>query len=216
MLCVASASFATVIEDFEHGNVGLYSILNGTGANFSITAGSAYGGSNFGGTFGSGASPFYGNASVATNPGFTYTAQVRTNDGSGRIYFGMGASAAGMASAVFAPNTGQIIIQDNTGWGFTELTAVAAAITAGTWYQLQMNWAVNGDMTAALYDETGTSLVAQTSTVSTAYTSGGMLGLRGFANSTNDIDDVSVVPEPASVIALGVGLALLAAARRRR
>src|SRR5208282_4137282 len=42
----------------------------------------------------------------------------------GRAYFGFGASPYGTLSLVAAPNTGQLILQQNAYYGFTNLAAV--------------------------------------------------------------------------------------------
>ena len=48
----------------------------------------------------------------------------------GRAYFGFGASSAGTLSLVAAPNTGQLILQSNAGFGFTDLADVEPVVPA--------------------------------------------------------------------------------------
>ncbi|MDQ2985389.1 MAG: PEP-CTERM sorting domain-containing protein [Armatimonadota bacterium] len=218
MLGIAAGSFAQVIDDFEHNNLGLYTNLSGGVNNFTITGAAAHGGALGASFTGAGGPAFFGDTSTSTSPGFIYTAMVRSTAASGRIYLGVGASAGGAFSAVFAPNTGEVSLQDNTGWGFTTLASAPAAIAANTWYTLQMTWAANGDMTASLYDEPGTGLIAATSTVATGNTTAGFYSFRGFTDSGDiHMDDVTqVVPEPATLAVLGIGLAFLARRKRSR
>lgn len=218
VLCIAAGSFAVVLDDFEHNNLGLYTNLDGGLNNFTITGAAAHGGALGASFTGAGGPAFFGNAGAATMPGFVYTAMVRSTEATGRMYLGVSASAGGMFSAVFAPNTQEVQLQDNTGFGFITLATAPAALAGNTWYQLQMNWAANGDMTASIYDETGTSLVAATSTIATGNTTAGFLGFRGFtAGGDMHMDTVSqVVPEPATLAVLGIGLAFLARRKRSR
>ena len=190
---VAGTAAGQVIESFEHGNEGLYGFAGTTVDNMNVVAGAARNGS-FGAEFTNLGNPAWRTrADVATSPGNKYFAYVRTRAGanSGRIYMAVGATAAGGWSAVFAPNTGNIILQNNTAWGFTQVQIAAASITAGTWYVLELDWASNGDMTVNLYDDTKTTLLASTPVTATGFTTPGGIGLRGFttSTSTNDIDD---------------------------
>ena len=51
----------------------------------------------------------------------------------GRAYFGFGASSTGTLSLVAAPNTGQLIIQQNLGYGYADLAAVGQTYQANHW-----------------------------------------------------------------------------------
>ncbi len=97
-------------------------------------------------------------------------------DGSadGRAYFGFGASSAGTLSLVAAPNTGQLIIQSNLGYGFTDLAAVPQTYVANTWYRLEVNWGTSGKIVGKLYASDGTTLINQVTATTTAITSGGI------------------------------------------
>jgi hypothetical protein len=92
----------------------------------------------------------------------------------GRAYFGFGASSNGALSLVAAPNTGQLIIQNNAGWGFTDLAAVNQTYQANTWYRLEVNWGTSGKIVGKLYGSDGTTLINQVSTTVTSVTSGGI------------------------------------------
>lgn len=208
----ASAAHAAIIEDYEHNNPALYVSLNGVDP-YTIDGAAAYSGS-FGGHTDS--NDFFARPTVATAPGFVYSAMVRAGTGGGRVYMGVGASATGMWTAVFAPNTTSILLQDNAGFGFNEMgETTIPGFAINTWYQLRLLWDVNGDMQVSLYDEPGTTLIAQTAVFSTGFTTPGWLGSRMFDD--NNIDDISAtaVPEPATLVALGFGIAALAFRRRK-
>lgn len=206
-IITVSAAQAVVVDDFEHGNAGLYTNLNGGGA-ADVSGAHAHSGA-FG--FGGNGGDFYGRFDVVTNPGFLYTSMVRSTGG--RVYVGVGATANSMWSAVLGLNTQEIMLQDNAGLSFNEFGHTAAPIVAGTWYQLDLDWAVNGDMQVSLYDAAGANLLAQTPVIATGFTTPGGLGLRTFG--TGSVDTVQAVPEPATFIAIGVGLALVALRRRK-
>lgn len=221
---VAVAAFAVnataqVIENFEHGNEGLWAQQT-AGDNMTLLGAAARNG-NFGAQFASGSSGWRTRFDLATSPGNQYIAYVRTRgpaNNIGRVYLGVGATAAGGTwSAVFGPNTNQILLQNNTPtYGFVTAQSASFTFTANTWYVLMLDWAANGDMTVRLFDEAMTSLLASTPTHASGFTTPGGVALRGFTTTTTqfvDVDDISVIPAPAGLLVLA-GLAPLA--RRRR
>jgi hypothetical protein len=217
----AVSSHAIMLDDFEHNNAGLYTFIGGTGTTIAPAAGVGTAGS-FGGLYGLAPAGYAARQDIMTSPGNIYTAMVRTNNvpaSGGRIYLGVGASGTGMYSAVFAPNTQQLLIQNNSGFGFVTVQTAAATIAQSTWYQLHMSWAANGDMQASLYDETGTTLVSQTGVWASGVVTPGWLGYRGFSSSPANtvIDNIqSVVPEPGTLMVVLAGIAGIALRRRRR
>jgi hypothetical protein len=194
-LCAGAA--AQMLEDFEHGNENLWEFAGTTVDTMDLTAAAARGGS-FGAQFGVGTNPaFRTRFDLTTAPGNEYQAFVRSRtENSGRIYLGVGASPGGTWSAIFAPNTSQILLQNNSGWGFVSVQTAPFTPTPGTWYILRLNWATDGAMTVSIWDEAGTSQLAQTSPALTGLTTPGGVALRGFTIGTgnfNDLDEISVV-----------------------
>lgn len=221
---LAGTASATIIEDFEHGNTGLYTNAGtGTLLNMGIDAAGAHDGA-LGATFRAGSGPrWYVREDVATSPGNEYYGFVRFSAGtSGRMYFGVGATLAGGAvGAVVGTNTNQLLLQNHRPtFGFTTLASVAFTPTPDTWYRLAVEWAANGDTRAKIYDETGANLLADTGYSATGLNSAGGIALRAFpststtSTATINFDSISVIPAPASMALVVMGG--LVAARRRR
>jgi hypothetical protein len=92
----------------------------------------------------------------------------------GRAYFGFGANSGGTLSLVAAPNTGQLIIQNNVGFGFTDLAAVSQTYQANHWYRLEVDWGTSGTIIGKLFDGNGTTLLKTVTASTTAFTAGGI------------------------------------------
>ncbi|HMF17683.1 MAG TPA: hypothetical protein VKE98_10785, partial [Gemmataceae bacterium] len=92
----------------------------------------------------------------------------------GRAYFGFGAGAGGTLSLVAAPNTGQLILQQNVNYGFTNLAAVPQTYLANHWYRLEVDWGTSGKIVGKLFDSNGTTLLKSVTATTTAITSGGI------------------------------------------
>lgn len=219
IVALPALAAAQVLEDFEHGNMGLYTITNGTNNNMSIVPQAAHDG-NLGAMYTSGAGPmWYLRSDVPTSAGNVYYGYFKFGPsgsvGSGRIYMGVNGSMSGAISAVAASNTSQLLIQNNTGWGYTTLASVAYTFTIDKWYVLEMDWAANGDMVARLWDEAYANKLAETPVAATGQTGAGGLALRCYmatSGATAYFDTFSRVPEPASLLSL---LALSLVVRRR-
>jgi hypothetical protein len=92
----------------------------------------------------------------------------------GRAYFGFGSSASGTLSIVAAPNTGQLILQRNQGYGFTNMAAVSASYQPNHWYRLEVDWGTSGKIVGKLFDSDGLTLLHQVSARTTSILSGGI------------------------------------------
>jgi hypothetical protein len=177
------------LDDFESGPSDLanYTFIGTDSA--SVTAAAAHDGS-----FGlrlSGFSDwmFRNDATTHVAQGDDISVWVRQSDGSGRAYFGFGATASGTLSVVMAPNTGQFIIQDNSGYGFTDIADANQTWAFNHWYRFDIQWGTDGTITARLYDSDGTTLLNTITAHATDITSGG-IAFRGF-NGNTDFDTVT-------------------------
>jgi hypothetical protein len=92
----------------------------------------------------------------------------------GRAYFGFGASASGTLSLVAAPNTGQLILQSNVGYGFTDLADANQSYVPNHWYRLEVDWGTSGAIVGKIFDSNGTTLLGQVTATTSAITSGGI------------------------------------------
>jgi subtilase family serine protease len=125
------------------------------------------------------------------NPGDTVSVWTRfTSTPSGRAYFGFGTTANGTLSAVLAANTGQLIIQNNAGFGFTDLAAVGQTYQANHWYRVEVAWGTSGTVIVRLYDSNGTTLLNSVTVATNDLTPGGF-AFRA-TGSTVDWDTVTV------------------------
>jgi hypothetical protein len=126
---------------------------------------------------------------------------------------------------VAAPNTNQIILQNNSGFGFSDVATAPFTWSPDTWYRMELDWANDGvgTMQVTLWDAGRTTILAQTTPVATNFTTPGGYAFRGFAfrdlsvqpgGGLSQLDEIGIVPEPASLVALGV--LALAALRRRK
>lgn len=108
----------------------------------------------------------------------------------GRAYFGFGASAIGALSLVVAPNSNQLILQNNLGFGYTDLAAVSQSFAANHWYRLEVDWSSTGAIVGKLFDSDGVTLLKSVSAATTAISAGGF----GFRATGSDKfwDTVSV------------------------
>jgi hypothetical protein len=107
---------------------------------------------------------FREDSGAVIHPGDTVTAWVEfSGTADGRAYFGFGTTGAGLDSIVLAPNTGQFIIQNNSGFNnYTNLAAVNELYLANQWYMVQLQWgSATGEVVASLYSSNGTTLLNQ-------------------------------------------------------
>jgi hypothetical protein len=176
----SGGSGGTVIEGFE------------TSSSWNVAGGSVsayrYTGAAHNGTYGL---LMYGNsgwlyrtdAGAQVQAGDTLSVWVEfAGSANGRAYFGFGSSSGGTLSLVAAPNTGQLILQQNSGFGFTDLAAVGQGYRANHWYRLEVDWGTSGTIVGKLFDSNGTTLLRTVTATTTAITSGG-IAFRATASS---------------------------------
>jgi subtilase family serine protease len=178
-----SASFnitggSAIIEDFEHG-LGQYFATNpftsGTTATYAAHDGNS-GLVLFPASFFFSPGWIYrSDAAAQVQQGETLSAWVQiVGSLNNRVYFGFGASASGTLSLVAAPNTGQLILQANPGYGFANLAAVSQSYQLNHWYRFEVAWGTGGAITGRLFDSNGTTLLNTVQATYNNVTSGGI------------------------------------------
>jgi hypothetical protein len=175
---VTPASTSAVIEDFESFSaLGRYTVVGGLlggGSPGLLTYAAAHDGT-FGLMANSDVWSYRNDAAATVKRGDTISAWVQfANYTDGRAYFGFGASAKGTLSVVLAANTGQLIIQQNPGFGFQNLASVSQRYRASHWYHVVVSWGITGTITAKLYDSDGKTLLNTVTATTTLFTSGGI------------------------------------------
>jgi hypothetical protein len=170
---VSQVAAGTVIEGFESGSS--YYVVGARYPTAAISPSAAHDGAY-------GLVDYGGNDWVYRNDP---AAQVRAGDtlsvwlrfvgtANGRAYFGFGAGPGGTLSLVAAPNTNQLLLQDNRGWGFAELAAVTQRWLPNHWYRLEVDWGAGGTIVGKLFDSNGTTLLQQVTASTTVVTAGGI------------------------------------------
>ncbi len=80
----------------------------------------------------------------------------------GRSYFGFASTSKGTYSVVLAPNTNQLLIQNDVGYDtYTTLASMPLTFSYNNWYQVNVTWVGNntGTFIVNLYSNNGTKLV---------------------------------------------------------
>jgi hypothetical protein len=174
----ASATFNvtpnnTVIEGFENG--GSWNVANGYYATAYLATWAAHDG-----TYGldqyNGQDWIYrSDAGAQVKRGDTVSVWLQfAGSADGRAYFGFGASSFGTLSLVAAPNTGQLVLQSNVGWSFSQLAAVNQSYLPNHWYRLEVDWGASGTVVGKLFDSNGTTLLNSVAASTGVITSGGI------------------------------------------
>lgn len=214
-MAASAPAMAQYFEGFEHGDwSGNWTYLSSTVTPYNLTAGAARTGS-FGAVMNGGGWWRSSDAAATISDGFSYEYYFRAGGGAsiGRAYIGFTSDdlATQAYTVIAAPNTGDLLIQDNSGFGFASMAASDPISWSETeFYRVAVSYS-GGIITAEAFDETGASL-APAIMADTGYTGGGTLLLRGFSNP--HVDDISIIPAPASLALLGLG-GLMVSRRRR-
>jgi len=183
LLVFAAAAYATVIEDFEDGNISEYTVIGDVTA--LVTTAAAHDGTyglEFRGTDLAEGWIYRNDAQVHLQQGDVISLWARTMEVPGgytRCYCGFGATPSGCYSAVLAPNTSEFLIQLNSGYSYTNLASVAQSWQLGHWYKVAIDWQSGGTITAYLYDSDGTTLLNSVTAVDNTFTQGG-IAFRSF------------------------------------
>ena len=177
---VSSVSFnvskvvaGTTIEGFESSST--YYIVGGRYATDTISTIAKHDG-NYGLANSNGNDWIYRNDSaVQVKQGDTISVWLQlAGSADGRAYFGFGAGPGGTLSLVAAPNTGQLLIQNNAGYGFTTIGSAALIWQPNHWYRLEVDWGTTGMIVGKVFDSNGATLLQTATASTTAITSGGI------------------------------------------
>ena len=181
----------TTIEAFEGSST--YYIVGGTSATDYVSTVAKHDG-NYGLVNTNGNDWIYRNDSaVQVKQGDTISVWLQmAGSADGRAYFGFGAGPSGTLSLVAAPNTGQLLIQNNAGYGFTTIGSVAFNWQANHWYRMEVAWGKSGAIIGKVYDSNGTTLLGTVNASTTLITSGG-IAFRAIG-SNKYWDTVQVTP----------------------
>jgi len=218
---LAQTASATVIEDFESGNLSAYTVV-GSQATATVSPSYAHDGIYGLGTGQSVQAEWYyrndAGAHVLQGENISYWVNF-LGAADGRAYLGFGASSQGTYCLTLAPNSNTLILESDFNYGssFSDLATVSQTFQANHWYRAEVDWSVGGGMTGKLYDSDGTTLLNSVTASNNFWTSGG-IALRGFSTSggTRAIDTITAVPEPTPSLCLLFGSGFLLSRRRIR
>jgi hypothetical protein len=189
LLIITGAGRGQVIESFEAAGSWTWAPWQ---IGFAGTIGTKATAAAYSGSFGLSGStagqPWYYRTDVATGvAGNVLGAWVR---GDQRNYFGFGATSGGGWSLVLAPNTSQLIIQQNASWGYADLVAAPVTINTAAWYYLQLTYNTTSNVTGRLFNS---AMVQQASvTVSPGGLTNGGISLRIYCSATGYFDNISM------------------------
>ncbi len=105
--------------------------------------------------------------------------------GTGRAYLGFGASSSGCWSIVAAPNTGEFILQQNSGYDFSSVVTVSQTWQNGKWYRVAVQFTSVSSVTCNLYDSDGTTLLNSLTYANVTGLPGG-IAMRSFSTFALD------------------------------
>jgi hypothetical protein len=195
---------STVIENFDQG-LGLYFVAGGTYVYAGTGAYAAHDPINGLDTTSDPGWLVRNDAAAHVQQGETLSVWVQFADGitDGRAYFGFGASRSGTLSLVLAGNTRQLLIQDNSGYGYVDMAAVSQTYVPNHWYRLEVAWGTGGAITGRLYDSNGTTLLNSVQGTDSNITSGGIAFRATWHDKYFDTVTVTQGTSPHSIQSIG-------------
>lgn len=184
-----TAPRVAVLESFDDGNMTEYASFGGT-TNASASATAAHDGAyGMAQTDGSGW-VVRNDAPVQVSQGEKLSTWVRLG-GSGRAYFGFGATPSGTLSAVLASNSSSFILQYNSSYYyFSDLVSAPQTYLFNHWYRTEIDWKTGGQIEAKLYDSDGVMLLNTISASYPSVTSGG-IAFRAIGSGVTSWDAVA-------------------------
>jgi len=187
---------AQVVENFESSSTWTWSPwVQASAGNIGTQAAiAAYSGS-FGYSGSTTSYPWFRrNDYIFGNTGDVLSAWVKGNQ---RNYLGFGSSTTGAWSFVLAPNTSQLIIQSNSGWGYSNTVATSYTYNTSAWYFLELTFNSPTSVTGRLYNA---SMVLQASvTTSPVGLTAGGIAMRVYCTTAGYFDDIGLNVAPLAI-----------------
>ncbi len=195
---IGSSAFAVeynpLLDNFNSG-LGTYKVSGTAKHTATITAAAAHPGTGTVGFYDPGDQNWYYRTDAAgkISPGDTVTVWVEfPNAASGRAYFGFGSTSSGTVSVVLAPNTNQLLIQNNGNYNtYTTLASTSQGYSYNAWYELQVEWGASGSIIVNLLGSDGVTQINTVSDLTVKDTTAGDFSFRSTAPV--NFDTVSVV-----------------------
>lgn len=210
---VAPAASAAVIEDFETGSFG--PAWTSTGGSPTVTTEAARDG-NFGVSTTNEAWLYRNDAAASIDLGSVLSAWVRPTGG--RFYLGFAADNTGANSFVVAPNTGQLLFQNNENFGFSNVVGTNFSFNSNQWYLASVTF--GPQIVGNLFDSDGTTLLASLTAQNLSRGSTGGIAVRSFGGSSFDTISLNTtagaVPEPGTWAMMLLGMGAIGLGMRRR
>jgi len=175
---------AVTLEGFESGNLASYAVVGASLPTAAVSSKTRHDGS-YALSDAAGSDWIYRNDSaVKVQQGDTISVWMEfSGTASGRSYFGFGASSAGALALVAAPNSGELLLQDCSGYTYTNLGAVSQIWQPNRWYRMEVCWGAGGAIVGKLYDSNGTTLLNTVTGKCSKITSGG-IAFRSISTTT--------------------------------
>ena len=119
-------------------------------------------------------------------PGDRLEAWAQATGSGGRFYLGFDAGAAGARSLVLAPNTDELLFQQNSAYGYSNLSSTPyTSWVAGRWYRIEVEFMAGNAVVGRLYDADGVTVLATVSHTFPDPVVGGV-AVRGFSGVVID------------------------------
>src|SRR5690606_16782676 len=91
-----------------------------------------------------------------------------------------------------APNTSQLLLQNNASWSFADLASAAWTYTASAWYKIEVEWTSSTAVICRLYNSSSTLLTSVSYNLGSVVSGG--VALRSFG--AHNIDDIQYLTGP--------------------